>query len=252
MSGKKIVSVVLAVSLIAVGVAMFINRKTETVDRVGGKAVAGGSFDEAIEAIEKVADEHAKISPKDVHTDILRVIASETETVCGITPKAAAEEVTRKLSLPVVEKPAELKTLPFDLIKIIARSPASLGGISPRQAVKEIIRRYLSLNIDDPDGINSVVLLEALQHRTEQGAVNKWADNEDAEALEKFVKEEADRDPSSVANFVYGLKHLAGEKDKALEYMNRFAKNANDSAFGGELDEQDYKKLIEEAKKLAK
>jgi hypothetical protein len=252
MSRKTIVTVSLATSLAVVGVLMLVGEKSGKKAKIEEKVEVAAPFDKAIATIEKVADENAKISASALHSDILRVIAAGTETVCGITPAAAEDELNKKLASSKAEQPMTLGKLPFDIVKIIAKSPASLANIKPRSAVKEIIKRYLSLNIDDPDGVNSVILLEALQRQAEQEAIDKWADNEDAEAIEKFMREEADRDPSSVANFVYGLKHLASEKDKAMEYMDRFAKNVNQDLFDSESGAEDYKTLVEAVKKLRK
>jgi hypothetical protein len=242
----------LAVSVVAVGAAMFFEHQKNATDKAAPDAANMSHFDEAIEVIEKVADENATINANVLHTDILRAIAAGKETICGVTPEAAKKELNQKLASSTPEKPAILKELPFDILKIIAKSSVSLAGIKPRLAINEIVRRYLSLKVDDPEGVNSAILLEALHPKAEQEAINKWDDNECAEAMDKFMKEEADRDPSSVANFAYGLKHLSNSPDSAMSYMDRFAENSSKDSFDNESAEESYNVLIDAVKKLKK
>ena len=188
----------------------------------------------------------------DLHKDILRQIASGKDTVAGISPLDAEQELERRSgNEPEIDnKPANVKNLPFEIVKLISKSPASLAGIQPKKAMNELVRRYLSIDLTDSDDVDSAVLLEALNHRSEKKAIEEWAKNEDAEAVEAFLKEEADKDPSSVANFAIGLRKLNGERDVALSYMERYATHAHGDAFDNPNEGKSYKELIEAVKKL--
>lgn len=192
------------------------------------------------------------VKASDLHKDILRQIASGKDTIAGISPSDAEKELERRSgNEPEMDKkPANVKTLPFEIVKLISKSPASLGGIQPKKAMNELVRRYLSIDLTDSDDVDSAVLLEALNHKGEKKAIEEWAKNEDAEAVEAFLKEEADKDPSSIANFAIGLKKLNGERDVAMSYMERYATHAHGDAFDNPDEEKSYKELIEAIKKL--
>ena len=191
-------------------------------------------------------------NPKKLHKDILRQIASGKKTVYGISPDMAEKELeSRAGDEPEIDKSsADVKKLPFEIVKFISKSPVSLAGVSPKRAMNELVRRYLSIDLTDSDDVNSAILLEALNHRNETKAVEAWAKNEDAEAVEAFLKEEADRDPSSIANFALGLKKLDSERDIGMSYMERYATHAHGDAFDNPDEEKAYKELIEAIKKL--
>lgn len=191
-------------------------------------------------------------NPKKLHKDILRQIASGKDTVYGISPDMAEKELERRAGdEPEIDKSrADVRKLPFEIVKFISKSPVSLAGISPKRAMNELVRRYLSIDLPDSDDVNSAILLEALNHRNETKVVEDWAKNEDAEAVEAFLKEEADRDPSSIANFALGLKKLDSERDVGMSYMERYATHAHGDAFDNPDEEKSYKELIEAIKKL--
>lgn len=169
----------------------------------------------------------------DIHSDILRMIVTKKETIFKITPEMATTELENRAGkvLEFDKKPMDVKALPFDIVKAIAKSPTTIAGITPKMAINEIIKRYSSIDLSDSDDVDSTILLEALQHRGEQKAIDDWAKNEDNEAIEAFMKEEADRDPSSIANFIYGLKNLEKNHDMAVNYMDRYANNIHDDTF---------------------
>lgn len=206
-------------------------------------------------ALENIIDtKKTKIKAEELHKDILRLIAAEKEPVCGITQEDAEKEMSRRAgNEPESDsKAADVKKLPFDIVKLIAKSPATIAGIKPKAAINELVRRYLSLDLTDSDDVNSAVLLEALQHRGEKQAIEDWAKNEDAEAVEAFIKEEADKDPSSIANFAIGLKKLDSDHDIAVTYMDRYANHAHGDSFDNPNEEKSFKELIDAVKNLLK
>ena len=190
----------------------------------------------------------------ELHSDILRLIVSKNETIYKITPESALKELEDRAgrNLEIDQVPTDVKKLPFDIVRAIAKSPATIAGITPKAAIRELVKRYLSIDLTDSDDVDSSILLEALQHREEQKAIDEWAKNEDAEAVEAFMKEEADRDPSSITNFAYGLKNLEKNHDIALSYMDRYANHAHSDAFDNQNTEKAHKVLIEAIKKLKK
>lgn len=190
----------------------------------------------------------------EIHSDILRLIVSKNETIFKISPEIALKELEDRSGkdLDINKEPIDVKRLPFDIVRAIAKSPTTIAGITPKAAIKELVKRYLSIDLTDSDDVDSSILLEALQHREEQKAIDDWAKNEDAEAVEAFMKEEADRDPSSIANFAYGLKNLEKNHDIAINYMDRYANHTNSDAYDTPNTEKAHKVLIEAIKKLKK
>lgn len=190
----------------------------------------------------------------EIHSDILRLIVSKNETIFKITPEMAIKELENRSGKEVdIDKaPVDVKKLPFDIVRAIAKSPATIAGITPKAAIQELVKRYLSIDLTDSDDVDSSILLEALQHREEQKAIDDWAKNEDAETVEAFLKEEADRDPSSIANFAYGLKNLEKNHDVAINYMDRYANHVHSDAYDTPNTEKAHKVLIEAIKKLKK
>lgn len=237
---NKVVSFIVAVAVIGIAVVFWNKRNGDSLT----------SKTEMTTDISKKVG--MKVKPQELHKDILRQIAYGKEPVCGITPEDAERELERRTGneIEIDKRPSDVKKLPFEIVKLISKSPASLAGIQPKKAMNELVRRYLSIDLTDADDVNSSVLLEALNHRGEQKAIDDWAKNEDAEAVEAFLKEEADRDPSSVANFAIGLKKFSSEHDLAMNYMDRFASHTQGDAFDNPDEEKSYKELIEAVKKL--
>ncbi|MDR3031393.1 MAG: hypothetical protein LBU35_03350 [Holosporales bacterium] len=194
--------------------------------------------------------EHKKIyNANNLHSEILRLIASSKDKASNISPKDAQIILDFRVGKEVeVDKQVpNIKELPFDIIKLIAKSPTSIANISPRKALNEITRRYLVLETAGEDNIDPTILLDKLrQKQTEQtkDALEKWAENEDAEAVEAFMKEEADREPSDFANFAYGLKHINDKHSEALTYMERFANHAHSDSFDVKNEKESYDALI--------
>ncbi len=244
MSKKGILSLVAAV--VVIGAAITILKK-EKANTNGAKPGSEAILEQNVDVKNK-----QKVKASELHKDILRQIASGTEPICEISPSDAEKELANRAGndLEMDKKPADVKKLPFEIVKLIARSPATIAGIQPKKATNELVRRYLSIDLTDPDDVNSAVLLEALQHRGEKKAIEDWAKNEDAEAVEAFLKEEADKDPSSIANFALGLKKLDNEHDTAMNYMDRYANHAHGDSFDNPDEEKAYKELIEAVKKL--
>ena len=244
MSKKGILSLLATIVIIGACVAILKKEQANTND---AKPVSEAIIEKDINEKNK-----QKVKASELHKDILRQIASGTETVCEISPSDAEKELEKRagIDLEMDQKPADIKKLPFEIVKLIARSPATIAGIQPKKATNELVRRYLSIDLTDPDDVNSAILLEVLQHRGEKKAIEDWAKNEDAEAVEAFLKEEADKDPSSVANFALGLKKLDNEHDIAMNYMDRYANHAHGDAFDNPDEKKAYKDLIEAVKKL--
>lgn len=235
MTKRGIISFILVSAVVGIGVAILY-----------GEHKNNNSESVAIESKRNI------VHVTDLHKDILRLIISEKETVYKITPQDAEKELENRLGkdLQVDKESANVKLLPFDIVRLIAKSPASIAGIKPKMATNELVRRYLSIDLTDSEDVNSSILLEALQHRGEKKAIKDWAINEDAEAVEAFLKEEADKDPSSVANFALGLKKLDSDRDIAMSYMDRYARHVQGDAFDNPNKEAGYRILIEAIKKL--
>jgi hypothetical protein len=189
----------------------------------------------------------------DLHSDILRLIADGADVVCGVYPQEAAEELKNRAGRDEVQadkKSVNAKELPFGILRIMAKSPATIAGVKPQAAIKEIYKRFLSLDEGEND-VNSKVLLKALQRRQNEKVIDNWASNEDAEAMDKYIKEEADNNKSSVANFVYGLKKLNDERESAIERMKSGVESIQGDSFDGQADdEQSAKELAEAVKSL--
>lgn len=235
MSNRKILSLILLSAIVVIGGIMFWGAHNE---KSGDNAVV---------------DVEAKTaSAVDLHKGILRAIAEGKVSVGGISPEDAEKELQERTGkeLAIDAKPAVVQELPFEIVKLIARSPATIAGITPKVAINEIVKRYLSIDLIDSDDVSSTVLLEALQHREEKKAIEDWANNEDAEVVEAFMKEEADKDPSSIANFALGLKKIDTDHDLAITYMDRFANHTHADSFDNPNEEAAYKELIEAIKKL--
>lgn len=241
MSKKGILSSIIIAALVAIGVMI--------VKEDHKKAPTEKSHQTTPKEASK-SEKNVKIG--ELHSDILRLISAGKKTVCGISVKDADSELSNRegSEAEADKKPAKAKDLPFDILSLIVKSPATIAGISPRAAGHELVKRYLSIEIVDSEDVNSSVLLEALQHHEENKAIEKWADNEDAEAVEAFMKEQADKDPSSVANFAYGLRHLGDNREEAMTYMDRYAKHAQSDAFDDQNEEKSQKILIDTIKKL--
>lgn len=239
MARNEILSLIVGIAVVGAGIAILTKDKTST--------------DTAKSETETlIKTKRSKVKESELHKDILRQIASGTGVICEISPSDAERELERRAgNEPEIDrKPANVKKLPFEIVKLIAQSPATIAGIQPRKATNELVRRYLSIDLTDPDDVNSAILLEALQHRGEKKAIEDWAKNEDAEAVEAFLKEEADKDPSSIANFALGLKKLDNEHEVAMNYMDRYASHAHGDAFVNPDEEKSYNELIDAVKKL--
>ena len=247
MAKKGIIVLVSCVVIVAVAwayVKIYHTDKSQT-------DVAQTKQENVLEKKDIIKDKH-KIYPKELHKDILRQISSLKQEICGVSKEDADKELNRRadLDLDIDKHDADVKTLPFEILKIIAKSPASIAGISPKKAINELVSRYLAIDLTDSEDVDSASLLKALHEYGEQKAIDDWAKNEDGEAVEAFLKEEADRDPSSVANFAVGLKKLNSDHEEGLKYMNRFASHPTSDAYDNPDQEKAYKELIEAVKNL--
>ncbi len=176
-----------------------------------------------------------------IHSDILKIIAKSEKPISDISSLEAQEELkNREFRIADADKnPVDIHTLPFDVLVYISKSPTSVAGIQPKRAYNEITRRYMSLDVDD---ISFSDMLFVYRHSGEQEAINKWADNEDMEEIEAFIKESAETDP--VAAFAYGTKHLQTDRDEAKQYLRRFAANARKTGVNAPNQQQSYDELI--------
>lgn len=252
MTRKGIISFVLVAIVVGIGVAILFGERCDKGKEQKTESPVESTTESAVENIVEKAVEPKKVrvNAKELHKDILRMIAAEKEPICGISQEDAEKELEKRSgNEPEIDsKPVDIKKLPFDIVKLIAKSPATIAGIKPKSAINELVRRYLS--IKDSSDVNSAVLLEALQHRGEKKAIENWAKNEDAEAVAAFMKEEADKDPSSIANFAYGLKKLDSDHKLAMSYMERYANHAQGDAFDTPDEEKAFNELIGAVKKL--
>jgi hypothetical protein len=238
MLGKKITLFVITISVIG-GAVLYVAIHKKEGTHVDTEIGTGG------DVVSK------RIYASKLHSDILNLIATETEPVCGVSPEEAQNEIDNRADniATVDSTPVDIKELPFGILRLIAKSPASIAGISPKSTMNEIVKRYIGVDLTDSDDMNSSILLEALQRQEEEN-IEKWADNEDIEAIEAFMREEADRDTSSVANFIYGLRHINDNRTTAKSYMERYAEHPHGDAFDTQNEEEGANLLVEAIKNL--
>lgn len=229
---KKVWILLLAVSAVGAGV-VFYNKDNNTDVKT--------SADIKEESADKENNVIIKVNITDLHSEILKLIYEGDRTIAGISPDSAKKELDRRSSDSQIIKEIEpnVHELPFDILVLISKSAANVAGISPRQAYNEISMRYMSLDKDD---VTFSDMLFIYRNYDEQKAINKWADNEDVEEIEKFIKEHADADPSSFAAFAYGVRHLKTNRDEALSYLKKFAENVNPS-YAGSIEESEKQSL---------
>jgi hypothetical protein len=225
-----------------------------TIFLIGGVAIYFAKHKEGIPDTETntngdIVSKHVHASK--LHSDILNLIATETESVCGVSPVEAQNEIDARAGNAAAADSniTDVKELPFGILRLIAKSPASIAGIGPKSAMNEIVKRYINVDLTDSDDMNASILLEALQRQEEEN-INKWADNEDIEAIEAFMREEADRDTSSIANFIYGLRHINDDRISAKTYLERYAEHPHGDAFDTQNEEESYDTLAKTIKNL--
>ena len=249
MSKKGVITVLILASLSCIGYVMLkgdssTKQKKEIIDNKEAPATS----------IIEISPTKVELSK--LQSDILKLIADGDKDVSKISPEDAKKELDSRIESesPVDKVKANVKELPFDILRIITKSPVTVAGIKPKQALHEIARRYIAVEMYDSEELGPVAMLFALKNHDEQKAIDKWADNEDAEAVADFMKKEADGDPSSVANFAYGLRNMeakfGGEGEEAKSYMNRYAENANMDDFDNPNIEESYKELIDTITKV--
>jgi hypothetical protein len=135
----------------------------------------------------------ANLSPRDIHSDILRLLALSDISVCDIPVDEVNQELKRRETF-VAEadlKPADVSTIPLDVLVLIANSATSVAGIKPKEASEEISRRKEDARTDDTvstDGAGQSSLEVIGSSDGEQKAIDKWADNENNEDLEELVR----------------------------------------------------------------
>lgn len=204
------------------------------------------SKENIIENEESKIIEKISFAAQDLHSDILKIIVDEKNTVFKITQKEAKDELLKretKMS-DADKKAADVHSLPFDVLSYISKSPTTIAGISPKVATNEIIRKYLLLDRNDSE-ISFYDMLSIYKDRSaEQKAIDKWADNEDVEEMEKFMKEAADKDFASIEAFAYGVKHMKDKVVNAKAYLKKFAANTNGVDVHSENEKKSYDELI--------
>lgn len=248
---KKVV-VLLGAAVVVGGILLFRghDQKKDVVDQNQQNTTTTTTTNQSIstENHEKHEGNIRELKVQDAHSEILEAISNGEKTIAKISPEDAKKELERRANDPSFSKEPEVNihNLPFDVLVLIAKSATSLAGISPKQATNEIAIRYVSLDKDD---LTFSDLLFLYRNYDEQNAINKWAENEDVEDIEKFMKEQADLDPSSVEAFVYGVKHLKSNHDEAKQYLKRFATNVN-SKLTEPLDELQKNSLDELTKDI--
>jgi hypothetical protein len=182
------------------------------------------------------------------HSDILNLIVAANIKIYNISPQEAQAVLDSRIgNEDEADKTVpNVRDLPFDIVRLIAQSPASIAGIPPKKAWNEVARRSLEIDVDD---VNSEVLLNVLHQKQNHANLEKWAKNEDAEAAEKFMKEEADRDSSSVANVIYALKNINNNDVEAKTYMERYAEHVDGDAYDTANEKEAANLLINAFKK---
>ncbi len=232
----------LSVALIAAvgGVAFFMNsKKTEnTQEQTAEPIVKSISEEQSSGTQENVA--------ASMHSEILRAIASGDKTVAKISPTDAATELEKRAGeqVAVDSEKIDISKMHFEVLEFIAKSPASIAGIQPKAALEELVIRYVPGSLGGATHVNPTALLGALQNIEESKSVQKWADNEDAEAIGAFLKMIADEDPGSIASMAYALHNWDMNKDISISYLERYAGHAQADAFDNQSDEKTFAQLI--------
>ncbi|MDR1289014.1 MAG: hypothetical protein LBJ77_01310 [Holosporales bacterium] len=185
-----------------------------------------------------------------LHSDILRKITESNETISGISPEIATAELEARGGMPseADSAPVVLEKLPLGILVMIARSPTSIAGIQPKDAYHEIVNRTIGLNIDDVDHLSRQEMLEALHNYNEKKEIEKWAKNEDGEAVKKFLDEESTKDPSAAANFVKALTDQNPELAKT--FMDRYAATPQDDRLDSTNEDKGYDEVIKAREKM--
>jgi hypothetical protein len=196
-----------------------------------------------ISTVKKVQITAEKIAVQDLHSDILKIIVNSKKPIPGITSDAALKELKKRetTSSKADKKPADIHNLPFSILVYTANSATSVAGIQPKQASKEITRRYLSLDTDDISFTDMLFLYKNGMNR-EQEAIDKWADNEDDEEMEEFVKKSADTDP--IAAFAFGVKQMPKNIEEGKAYLQKFAKSSKPESISSSREKQSYEELM--------
>jgi len=204
------------------------------------------------DVVQKLKSPERKIKPTELHSDILRLIESAEAPVANISKDMAKKELEARAGIKssADQKASNVATLPFEIVRMIAKSPATIAGVNPKIAVDEIIRR--SLLVEDTDlgeGITPSLVLKSYKSQSEQASIDAWAKNEDAEAIEEFMKEQADNDPSSIANLAYGLR-IKGKNPESKTYLDRYVARVGADAFDNPDEKKSHQELAEIIKKL--
>ncbi|MDR1234097.1 MAG: hypothetical protein LBJ92_03065 [Holosporales bacterium] len=187
-----------------------------------------------------------------LHSDILRAIVDLKQTVSHISPQDAASELEKRETQPQDDSKIinDISKLPNGIVLLITKSPASIAGINPKQAYFELVRRFTGLTPEDVKNPDAKKVLEALQKKKEQKAIDEWAKNEDAEAVADFMKKEADKDSSAISNVVYGFMRRGANEDEYVTYTERYASHPHAGQLGMKREEEYFDKVIKSSKKL--
>ncbi|MDR0640158.1 MAG: hypothetical protein LBF65_00240 [Holosporales bacterium] len=199
------------------------------------------------------SEEHGHIAKmEELHADILRAIVEAGQNVSGVDPQDAQAELDRREEQQSDEAKVivDISALPNGILVLIAESPASIAGIQPKTAYFELVKRVTGLTHEDIDDQDTRKVLEALQKKKEQKAIDKWAANEDAEAVARFMKKEADKDSSSIANAAYGYMRRGEDEDTYVTYTERYANHPHANPLNNKREEEHFDKVIQESKKL--
>ncbi|MDR1609685.1 MAG: hypothetical protein LBR78_02430 [Holosporales bacterium] len=201
----------------------------------GGKG-EGGEREEAAEKAEK--PKKRTVSKETLHYEILALIRDGGETVNGVTPQEAEEELLRRAeqadAVEADTHDADVATLPFGILRLIAMSPAAVAGILPQTAINEMLKRYLALKTDNPNDIKLATMLEALQAVLNGKPIEEWEADDDAEEAEEFLKQ-LGKGGNQMANIAIATKKLskdptagAGAVDEAIKVINADALDNDD------------------------
>jgi hypothetical protein len=157
--------------------------------------------------------------PKDLPSDILKLIASNNKPVRNISVDEVSNELQRREFSPSESdlRPINIESLPLDILTLISNSPTSIAGILPKDASEEIFRRVETVSTDDVAESSLEVISDG---SGEQEAINNWADNEDKEEMEKFVRK------SEEGNDVEDPNIPEGDDNQVERKLKQFADSA--------------------------
>ncbi|MDR2458954.1 MAG: hypothetical protein LBD43_02580 [Holosporales bacterium] len=210
----------------------------------------GGGSKEA----EKVEKPKKRVIDKEaLHYEILALIRDRGETVNGVTPHEAEEELLKRAEQSSAVKAdthdADVTALPFGILRLIATSPATVAGILPQIAINEMLRRYLALKTHNPNDIKLATMLEALQSVLSGNPIVEWEAGDDAEEAEEFLKQLGE-EGNQMANIAVAAKMISKDPAAGIGTLDEAIRSINADALDNDDDKTVFNEIVKKTKEL--